>query len=288
MLAAVKAFFDPATYTYSYVAYDPGSKRAAVIDSVLDFDPASGKVTTKNADQIVAFVEAEGLSVDYILETHVHADHLTAAQYLKQKLGGQIGIGSAINQVQQTFGPMFNAGPQFKMDGSQFDVLFEDEDRFAVGAIEFRVIHTPGHTPACITYVIDGAAFVGDTIFMPDYGTARTDFPGGDAGNLYDSLQKILALPRATRLYMCHDYLPEGRAEYANETTVAEELDHNVHLAGISRPVFITQRKAKDATLAAPRLLLPSIQVNMRAGHLPEAEDNERRYLKIPLRVEIS
>lgn len=288
MIAEVKAFFDPATYTYSYIVFDPEGKQAAVIDSVLDFDPASGKVSSKSADQLIAFIESEGLVVKYILETHVHADHLTAGQYLKQKVGGQIGIGSAIHQVQQTFGPMFNAGPHFKTDGSQFDLLFEDGDRFAVGDIEFQVIHTPGHTPACATYVIEGGAFVGDTIFMPDYGTARTDFPGGDAGHLYDSLQKILSLPRDTRLFMCHDYLPEGRKEYANETTVGEELDHNVHLAGNNRQTFITQREAKDATLAAPRLLLPSIQVNMRAGHLPEAEDNEMRYLKIPLKVELS
>lgn len=288
MRAEVRAYFDPATYTYSYIVVDPESKRAAIIDSVLDFDPASGKVSTRSADHLVDYVNREGLQVEYLLETHVHADHLTAAQYLQQKVGGQIAIGSGINQVQQTFGPLFNAGPQFKSDGSQFDLLFDDGDKFSVGGLEFTVMHTPGHTPACVTYVMDGAAFVGDTIFMPDYGTARTDFPGGDAGHLYDSLQRILSLPRETTLYMCHDYLPEGRKEYANETTVGAELDSNVHLAGRSKSDFVTQREAKDATLAAPRLLLPSIQVNMKAGQLPEAECNEVRYLKIPLKVAMS
>jgi glyoxylase-like metal-dependent hydrolase (beta-lactamase superfamily II) len=287
MNADIKAYFDPATFTYSYIVVDPSSKQAAIIDPVLDFDPASGKITTTSADHLVEHVAREGLQVDYILETHVHADHLTAAQYLQRKVGGKVGIGSAVTRVQETFGPLFNAGDGFAMDGSQFDVLFDDGATFKVGAIEFSVLHTPGHTPACVTYVIDGAAFVGDTIFMPDYGTARTDFPGGDAATLFDSLQRILSLPADTRLFMCHDYLPTGRDEYSHETTVAAEKAANVHLANRTKAQFVHDREAKDKTLAAPRLLLPSIQVNMRAGDLPPAESNEVRYAKIPLKVEM-
>jgi len=281
----IQSFFDKDTFTYSYVVADPETCACAVIDPVLDMDMASGRVSTTSADALIDYIRAEELSLEWILETHVHADHLTASQYLKRELGGQVGIGSKVGLVQETFGPMFNVEPEFATDGSQFDRLFEDNDTFKVGTIEFHVMHTPGHTPACAVYVTQGAAFVGDTLFMPDYGTARTDFPGGDAATLYDSIQRILSLPGETVLYMCHDYLPEGRAEYACATTVAEELQANVHLAGHSKAEFVEAREARDAKLAAPRLLLPSIQVNMRAGALPPAEDNEMRYLKIPLRT---
>ncbi len=287
MQSEIHPFFHPATYTYSYVVIDTETNHCAVIDAVLDYDPATGKVSTPSADQLLVFIRSRELTVDYLLETHVHADHLTASHYLQRQIGGRIGIGSSVDRVQQTFGPMFNAGPDFATDGSQFDELFDDGATFNVGELEFRVIHTPGHTPACITYVVDGSAFVGDTLFMPDYGTARTDFPGGDAGTLYDSIQKILALPAETVLYMCHDYLPAGRTDYENESTVAAERD-NVHLKNADREAFVKARQARDQTLAAPRLLLPSIQVNMRAGDLPPAEDNEVRYIRIPLRVDMA
>ena len=280
---AVTAFFDESTFTVTYVVADPGSGRAAVVDPVLDFDPASGRTSTASADKVAAFVSGTGLTVDWILETHIHADHLTAAPYLKKKLGGRIAIGKNVAAVQQTFKHVFNIG-ELATDGSQFDYLFEDGDEFEVGSIAGSIIGTPGHTPACITYVVGDAAFVGDTLFMPDFGTARADFPGGDAGMLYDSIQKILALPDSTRLFMCHDYKAPGRDEFAWETSVAEQRAANVQVnAGVSRDDFVTMREGRDAQLGMPKLILPSIQVNVRAGRLPEPEANGVSYLKIPL-----
>jgi glyoxylase-like metal-dependent hydrolase (beta-lactamase superfamily II) len=284
MQAKVEAFFDPATYTYSYVVTDPSSKHCAIIDSVLDYDPASGRTSFQSADRLIEYVKANQLQVDWLLETHVHADHLSAAPYLKRELGGQLAIGENITVVQNTFGKLFNAGTEFATDGRQFDHLFKDGDSFQVGAIEARAIHTPGHTPACMTYLIGDAGFVGDTLFMPDYGTARCDFPGGDAHTLFQSIRKLFALPGETRLFMCHDYKAPGRDEYRFETTVAEERAHNVHVhEGISEADFVAMRSARDATLGMPTLILPSVQVNMRGGQLPPAEDNGTRYLKIPL-----
>ena len=282
----VKTFFDEPTFTASHVVIDQATRTAAIVDSVLDFDPASGRTSTKAADDIIAYVKAEGLKVDWIFETHVHADHLSAAPYLKEKLGGKIAIGSNITVVQKAFGEIFNAEAAFKRDGSQFDALFDDGATFKVGSIDARVMHTPGHTPACITYVIGDAAFVGDTMFMPDYGTARCDFPGGDAATLYRSIQKIFALPDATRLFMCHDYKAPGREEYAFQTTVKEERDWNVHVGrGVTEADFVKMRGARDKTLAMPRLILPSVQINMRAGELPPPDSNGVRYLKLPLNL---
>ena len=286
MQAAVQEFFDPATYTYSYVVTDPGSKRCAIIDSVLDYDPASGRTSHNSADRLIQYVKDHQLQVDWLLETHVHADHLSAAPYLKRELGGQLAIGENITVVQNTFGKLFNAGTEFATDGRQFDHLFKDGDSFMLGAIEARAIHTPGHTPACMTYLIGDAGFVGDTLFMPDYGTARCDFPGGDAHTLFQSIRKLFALPDATRLFMCHDYKAPGRDDYLFETTVAEQREHNVHVhEGIGEADFVAMRSARDATLGMPTLILPSVQVNMRGGQLPPAEDNGTRYLKIPLDV---
>lgn len=280
---SVTAFFDDATFTVTYVVADPDSARAAIIDPVLDYDPASGRTSMASADKVARFVGDNGLDVDWILETHVHADHLTAAPYLKEKLGGRIAIGSNVAAVQEAFKGVFNI-EDLATDGSQFDHLFEDGDEFELGSIAGSVIGTPGHTPACITYVIGDAAFVGDTLFMPDFGTARTDFPGGDAGMLYDSIQRILALPGETRLFLCHDYKAPGRDEFAWETTVAEQREANVHInQGVSRDEFVAMREGRDSELGMPRLILPSIQVNVRAGRLPEAEANGVRYLKIPL-----
>jgi glyoxylase-like metal-dependent hydrolase (beta-lactamase superfamily II) len=280
----VKTFFDEPTFTASHVVHDPATKAAAIIDSVLDFDNASGRTATKSADEIIAHVKTQGLKVEWILETHVHADHLSAAPYLKKHLGGKIGIGSNIRTVQKTFGDIFNVEPEFRRDGSQFDALFDDGATFKIGAMDARVIWTPGHTPACLTYVIGDAAFVGDTLFMPDYGTARCDFPGGDAATLYRSIQKIFALPDATRLFMCHDYKAPGRDHYAWETTVKDERDWNVHVGrGVSEADFVKMRNARDKTLAMPRLILPSVQINMRAGELPPPDSNGVRYLKLPL-----
>ena len=280
---AVTAFFDEATFTVSYVAADPDTGRAAIVDPVLDFDPASGRTSTASADKLVEFVGDNGLAVDWILETHVHADHLTAAPYLQQELGGRIAIGKRISAVQETFKGVFNI-EDLATDGSQFGHLFDDGDEFEVGSIAGSVIGTPGHTPACITYVVGDAAFVGDTLFMPDFGTARADFPGGDAGILYDSIQKILALPDDTRLFMCHDYKAPGRDEFAWQTSVAEQRENNVHVnARVSRDDFIAMRERRDAELGMPKLILPSIQVNVRAGRLPNPESNRVRYLKIPL-----
>lgn len=280
----VTAFFDEPTHTFSYVVRDPDSTACAILDSVLDFDYAAGRTDVRSADEIIAYVEDEGLSVEWVLETHVHADHLSAAPYLHDKLGGSTGIGARITEVQEIFGKAFNAGTEFARDGRQFDRLFEEGDTFAIGGLEVRVLHTPGHTPACLTYVIGDAAFVGDTLFMPDYGTARCDFPGGDARTLYRSIQKVLALPGETRLFLCHDYKAPGREEVQHETTVAEQRAHNIHVhEGIGEDDFVKMRTERDATLGMPRLILPSVQVNMRAGELPPAEDNGQVYLKVPI-----
>ncbi len=280
----VKAFFDEATFTISYVVSDPETGKAAIVDSVLDYDPKSGRTTTTSADQVIAHVRANALDVDWILETHVHADHLSAAPYLKEQLGGAMAIGRNITVVQDVFGKVFNAGTEFQRDGSQFDHLFEDGEQFAVGAIQAKAMHTPGHTPACMTFLIGDAGFVGDTIFMPDFGTARCDFPGGSAETLYQSIQKIFALPDETRLFMCHDYKAPGRDEYAWETTVGEEKARNIHVGGgASEGAFVKMRTERDATLDMPVLILPSVQVNMRAGEMPPPEDNGLSYLKIPV-----
>lgn len=279
----VKAFFDEATFTVSYVVSDPATAHAAVIDPVLDFDPASGRTSTTSADQIVNFAKENDLTIDWILETHVHADHLSGAPYLKEKLGGQTGIGTGVTAVQATFKSVFNL-PDLATDGSQFDRLFSDGDTFKVGSIDSHIIATPGHTPACVTYVIGDAAYVGDTLFMPDFGTSRTDFPGGSAAQLYGSIQKTLALPDDTRLFMCHDYKAPGRDVYAWETSVVAQRDGNIHInKSISEEEFVALREGRDSQLGMPKLLLPAIQVNMRGGQLPDPEDNGIRYLKIPL-----
>ncbi|MEO0617594.1 MAG: MBL fold metallo-hydrolase [Pseudomonadota bacterium] len=280
----VTAFFDEATFTASYVVADPASNACAIIDSVLDYDAASGRTATDSADEIARFVRNHSLEVTWILETHVHADHLSAAPYLKAALGGRVAIGNHICSVQEVFGKVFNAGAAFERDGSQFDRLLEDEAVFHIGSLEVQAWHTPGHTPACMTYVIGDAAFVGDTLFMPDYGTARCDFPGGDARTLYRSIQRVLSLPPDTRVFLCHDYKAPGRDVFAWETTVAEERANNIHVHdGVDEDAFVGLREARDKTLAMPRLILPSIQINMRAGELPPPEDNGVRYLKIPL-----
>jgi glyoxylase-like metal-dependent hydrolase (beta-lactamase superfamily II) len=279
----VEAFFDPATNTISYVVKDPGSAACAVVDSVMDIDYAAGRITYDHADEIIAYVRDRGLTVEWLIETHVHADHLSAAPYIQEKLGGRLGIGRNITVVQDTFGKVFNEGTEFQRDGSQFDRLFDDGDTYTIGGMTVFAIHTPGHTPACITHVVGDAAFVGDTLFMPDGGSARADFPGGDAGVLYDSIQKVLALPDAMRLFMCHDYGPNGR-EIRWETTVGEERTHNIHVGGgRTRAEFVAMREARDATLAMPRLILPSLQVNMRAGKLPPADKDGRTFLKLPV-----
>ncbi|MCE9665885.1 MBL fold metallo-hydrolase [Halomonas sp. M5N1S17] len=280
----VTHFFDEPTNTFSYVVQDPDSKSCAILDSVLDFDYAAGRTDVRSADQIIAFVRDNGLEVEWILETHVHADHLSAAPYLHEKLGGETGIGAKITVVQDVFGKAFNAGTEFARDGSQFDHLFEEGDTFSIGSLEGRVLHTPGHTPACLTYVIGDAAFVGDTLFMPDYGTARCDFPGGDARTLYRSIQKVLALPGETRLFLCHDYKAPEREEYQHETSVAEQRARNVHVhEGISEEEFVRMRTERDATLDMPKLIIPSVQINMRAGHMPPPEENGQVYLKVPV-----
>jgi glyoxylase-like metal-dependent hydrolase (beta-lactamase superfamily II) len=287
MTPHVTAFFDEATYTVSYVVREPDGPRAAIIDSVLDFDPKSGRTSTASADRIIAFVREHGLTVDWILETHAHADHLSAAPYLKAALGGRIGIGEHITEVQRIFKKVFNLEKTFNTDGAQFDHLFREGEEFRIGGMTARVMHTPGHTPADVTYVIGDAAFVGDTLFMPDYGTARADFPGGDARRLYRSIRRLLEeLPPETRLFLCHDYKASGRDHYAWETTVAEERAHNLHVHdGVSEEAFVAMRTARDKTLAMPVLLLPSVQVNIRAGQLPPPEDNGVSYLKIPVNV---
>ena len=279
----VHAFFDPDTWSLTYIVQDPNSGSCAIVDPVLDYEAASGQTTTESADEVVAKVEAENLTVEWILETHVHADHLSAAPYLQKRLGGRIGIGAHISEVQNIFGNLFNAEPEFQRDGSQFNQLFADGDTFAIGGLTVTAMHTPGHTPACMTYHVGDSLFVGDTLFMPDFGTARCDFPGGNARALYQSIQRLFTLPPETRIFMCHDYMPNGR-EMRYETTVGEQKKFNIHLHdGISEEEFVTMRSAKDKTLSMPALMLPSVQVNMRAGELPPPEDNGIRYLKIPL-----
>jgi glyoxylase-like metal-dependent hydrolase (beta-lactamase superfamily II) len=287
----IEGFFDPDTWTVSYIVLDEVTKQCALIDSVLDYDPKSGRTSHSSADKLIARVRDLGATVQWILETHVHADHLSAAHYLKQELGGQLGIGRHITTVQKVFGKLFNAGSEFAIDGRQFDHLFADDETFSIGSLHARAMHTPGHTPACMTYVIGAgegvntpqAAFVGDTLFMPDYGTARCDFPGGDARTLYRSINKVMGLPAETALYMCHDYQPGGR-EVQYVSTVAEEREKNVHVRnGISEEEFVAMRGARDATLGMPTLILPSVQVNMRAGQLPKPEGNGTSYIKIPL-----
>ncbi|MFC3284849.1 MBL fold metallo-hydrolase [Litchfieldella rifensis] len=280
----VTHFFDELTNTFSYVVQDPASRACAILDSVLDFDYAAGRTEVRSAGAIIDFIEREGLGVEWILETHVHADHLSAAPYLHDKLGGKTGIGARITEVQELFGKVFNAGTEFSRDGSQFDRLFEEGDTFNIGTLEGRVMHTPGHTPACLTYVVGDAAFIGDTLFMPDYGTARCDFPGGDARSMYRSIHKVLALSPETRLFLCHDYKAPGREEYQHQTSVAEQRAHNVHVhEGIGEDEFVKMRTERDAMLDIPRLIVPSVQVNMRAGHMPPPEDNGQVYLKVPI-----
>lgn len=280
----VKAFFDEATNTFSYVAWDPATKKAAVIDSVLDYDPVSGRTRRASADALIDFVKSQGLEVEWVIDTHVHADHLSAAPYVQSVLGGTLAIGEHIRAVQETFGRVFNAGSEFPCDGSQFDHLFKDGEHYRVGSIDAFAMHTPGHTPACMTHVIGDAAFVGDTLFMPDYGTARCDFPGGDARTLYRSIQRIFALPDATRVFLCHDYKASGRDQFVHETSVGDERRANIHVhEGTDEETFVQMRTTRDATLSMPRLLLPSVQVNMRGGKFPPAEDNGTAYLKIPL-----
>ena len=278
----VTSFFDPATNTIGHVVKDPGSTACAIVDSVMDIDYAAGRITYDHADEIIAFVRAHGLVVEWLIETHVHADHLSAAPYIQKVLGGKIGIGRAITVVQDTFGKVFNEGTEFQRDGSQFDRLFDDGDTYQVGGMQCLAMHTPGHTPACMVHVMGDAAFVGDTLFMPDGGSARADFPGGDAGQLWDSIQKVLALPDQMRLFMCHDYGPNGR-DIRWETTVAEERAQNIHIRGKTRDEFIALRQARDATLAMPKLIIPSLQVNMRGGDLPPADESGKRFLKVPI-----
>lgn len=285
----VEGFFDPATSTVSYLVLDLATRHCALVDSILDYDPKSGHTATTSADKLIARVAELNAKVDWILETHVHADHLTAAPYLQESLGGKIGIGSQIATVQEVFGALFNTGSDMARDGSQFDHLFTNDESFTIGTLQCRTLHTPGHTPACMTYVVsdseETAAFVGDTLFMPDYGTARCDFPGGDARTLFQSINKVLSLPANTLLYMCHDYQPGGR-EVQFISTVADQRAHNVHVRnGISEAEFVTMRTKRDASMEMPTLILPSVQVNMRAGHFPEPEANGTRYLKIPLNV---
>lgn len=279
----VVSFFDPDTYTGTHVVIDEGSQHCAIVDCVLDYDPKSGMTATASADALIAWVRGEGLTVDWILETHVHADHLSAAPYLQEALGGKTAIGSAVTVVQGVFKGLFNVEDSFPADGSQFDVLFDDGAEFSIGELSCRVLHTPGHTPACVTYAVGDALFVGDTLFAPDYGTARCDFPGGDAQVLFQSVKKLLAFPPETRIFLCHDYLPGGR-ELQLETSVAAERESNIHVhEGVDEASFVAMRTERDATLSMPVLILPSVQVNMRAGVLPPAEDNGMRYLKIPL-----
>ncbi|MFJ4157283.1 MBL fold metallo-hydrolase [Pseudomonas sp. NPDC089752] len=283
----VEAFFDEATSTISYLVLDRETLHCALIDSVLDYDPKSGRTNTASADRLIERVQALDAKVQWVLETHVHADHLSAAAYLKEKLGGHTAIGADITKVQKTFGALFNAEPGFARDGSQFDVLLMDEEGFSIGNLHARALHTPGHTPACMSYLVtdagEQALFVGDTLFMPDYGTARCDFPGADARTLYQSIRRLLAFPDQTLLFMCHDYLPGGR-DMQYVTTVAEQRASNIHIhQGIDEDSFVAMREARDKTLDMPVLILPSVQVNMRSGHFPEPEANGVSYLKIPL-----
>jgi glyoxylase-like metal-dependent hydrolase (beta-lactamase superfamily II) len=280
----ILGFFDEATNTVSYVVHDPESRKAAIIDSVLDYDPAAGRTSFASAEAIVAHVRALDLEVEWVLETHAHADHLSAAPFLQEKLGGKLGIGRNIVRVQDVFGKIFNAGSDFERDGSQFDRLFDDGDTFAIGGIEAVALHVPGHTPADMAYAIGDAVFVGDTLFMPDYGTARCDFPGGDPRQLYRSIKRLLELPEDSRLFMCHDYKAPGRDEFAWETTVAQQRRTNIHVHdGVDEETFVAMRSERDRNLKMPELIMPSVQVNIRGGHLPEPDTNGVRYIKIPL-----
>ena len=280
----ITAFFDKATNTISYIVCDPNGSACAVIDSVLDFDFASGRTDTRSADKLINFVNENKLDVQWLLESHVHADHLSAAPYIQMEVGGKIGIGSQITDVQETFGKIFNEGTEFQRDGSQFDKLFVEGDTFHIGQLRGDVLHTPGHTPACITYVIGDAAFVGDTLFMPDFGTARCDFPGGSSENLFSSIQKILSLPDATRIFVGHDYKAPGREHYAWETTVGEQKKKNIHIkSGKSKEDFVKLRDERDAKLAMPKLIVPSLQINMRAGNMPEPDEQGDVFLKVPI-----
>ena len=284
MTPSVEAFFDKATNTVTYVVQDPESKLCAIIDPVLEFDQASGRTSTVSADRVIEFLDANDLNVAWILETHAHADHLSAAPYLKTETGGKTGIGKLITDVQTVFKDVFNLGESMQVDGSQFDRLFEEGDELKLGSMSIHVLHTPGHTPACLTYLAGDAAFVGDTLFMPDFGTARTDFPGGDSATLYQSIQRLFRLPGQTRLFTCHDYKAPGRTDFAWETTVAEQRDRNVHIhRGVTEREFVEFRDKRDASLGMPMLMLPSIQVNIRAGELPPEEDNGVVYLKTPV-----
>jgi glyoxylase-like metal-dependent hydrolase (beta-lactamase superfamily II) len=281
----VAPFFDPGTNTISYVVRDPGSDACAVIDAVMDFDYPAGRTGFTSADKIIEYIEMNGLKVEWLIETHAHADHLSAAPYIQEKLGGKIGIGEHIREVQEAFGEIFNEGAEFRRDGSQFDRLFKDGDAYTIGSLNAFAIHTPGHTPACMTHIVGDAAFVGDTLFMPDGGTARADFPGGDARQLYRSIKKLLSLPPEMRLFMCHDYGPNGR-EIRWETTVAEERANNIHVRdGIGENEFVEMRRERDKTLGMPKLIIPSIQVNIRAGHLPPPEQDGKIFLKVPVNV---
>ena len=284
MTPEVKAFFDNATNTVSFVIKDPNSNKCAIIDSVLDFDYSSGHTDTKSADEIIAYVKAEGLEPEWLLESHVHADHLSAAPYIQEQVGGKIGIGDQISVVQDVFGKVFNEGTDFQRNGSQFDALFKEGDTFKIGGLNVNVMHTPGHTPACMTYVVGDAAFVGDTMFMPDFGTARCDFPGGSAETLYDSIQKILSLPDETRIFVGHDYKAPSRDEFAWETSVAEQKAANIHVSEDKDAAdFIKMRTERDAQLNVPKLIVPAIQVNMRAGQMPEPDESGQVYLKVPV-----
>ncbi|QZD86522.1 MBL fold metallo-hydrolase [Qipengyuania psychrotolerans] len=281
---SIAGFFDEATNTVSYVVHDPATNEAAIIDSVLDYEAASGRTSHGSADRIVEYVTSNNLQVKWLIETHAHADHISAAPYLQDRLGGKLAIGREIIRVQEVFGKLFNAGTDFERDGSQFDKLFEDGEVFKVGEIEGIALHVPGHTPADMAFIIGDAAFVGDTIFMPDFGTARADFPGGDAHQLYRSIRRLLSLPDETRLFLCHDYKAPGRDEYAWETTVKQQREENVHVKdGVSEEEFVEMRTTRDKTLAMPNLIMPSVQVNIRGGHLPEPEDNGVSYIKIPV-----
>lgn len=283
MRPLVTPFFDKVTNTFSYIVQDPDSRACAIIDSVLDFDYAAGRTGFEGADRIIDYIRSRDLKLEWIIETHVHADHISAAPYIQERLGGRLAIGSHIQTVQETFGKIYNAGTEFERDGSQFDHLFEDGESYRIGGLEGHAMHTPGHTPACMTHIIGDAAFVGDTLFMPDAGTARADFPGGDARTLYHSIMRVLSLPDEVRIFMCHDYQPNGR-ELEYQTSVAEQKVSNIHVhVGISEDQYVQMREERDATLDMPRLILPSLQVNMRAGHLPPAEDNGTVYLKVPL-----
>ena len=280
----ITSFFDEATNTISYIVCDPNSSSCAIIDSVLDFDFASGRTDTRSADKLINFVKENKLDVQWLLESHVHADHLSAAPYIQMEVGGKIGIGSHITDVQETFGKIFNEGTEFQRDGSQFDKLFVEGDTFHIGQLRGDVLHTPGHTPACMTYVIGDAAFVGDTLFMPDFGTARCDFPGGSSENLFSSIQKILTLPDATRIFVGHDYKAPGREHYAWETTVGEQKKKNIHIkSGQSKEDFVKLRDERDAKLAMPKLIVPSLQINMRAGNMPEPDEQGDVFLKVPI-----